>query len=98
MEFAYDGGGLAKGGTATLYIDGKKCGSGRVEITMPMAFSADETCDVGVGTGTAVSSDYPQRGNKFTKKVRWVQLDIGKEDDSHLVTVEDLYRVAMTRQ
>jgi arylsulfatase A-like enzyme len=98
MEFAYDGGGLAKGGTATLYIDGKKCGSGRVEITMPMAFSADETCDVGVGTGTAVSSDYPQRGNKFTGKVRWVQLDIGKEDDSHLVTVEDLYRVAMTRQ
>jgi arylsulfatase len=98
MEFAYDGGGLAKGGTATLYIDGKKCGSGRVEITMPMAFSADETCDVGVGTGTAVSSDYQQRGNKFTGKVRWVQLDIGKEDDSHLVTVEDLYRVAMTRQ
>jgi arylsulfatase len=97
-EFAYDGGGLAKGGTVTLYIDGKKCGQGRVEMTMPMLFSGDETCDVGVGTGTAVSADYPERGNEFTGKVKWVQLDIGKEDESHLVTVDDLYRVAMARQ
>ncbi|MGA8474465.1 MAG: arylsulfatase [Candidatus Cybelea sp.] len=98
MEFAYDGGGLGKGGTATLYLDGKKCGQGRVDATVAMVFSADETCDVGVGTGTAVSSDYPQRGNNFTGKVKWVQLDIGKEDESHLVTVEDLYRIAMARQ
>src|SRR5208283_1395342 len=42
MEFKYDGGGLAKGGTAKLYIDGKKCGEGRVEATVPMLFSADE--------------------------------------------------------
>ena len=97
-EFAYDGGGLAKGGTVTLYIDGKKCGEGRVEMTMPMLFSGDETCDVGVGTGTAVSADYPERGNEFTGKVKWVQLDIGKEDESHLVTVDDLYRIAMARQ
>jgi arylsulfatase A-like enzyme len=98
MEFAYDGGGLGKGGTVRLYIDGKKCGEGRVEMTVPMAFSADETCDVGVGTGTAVSTDYPERGNEFTGKVKWVQLDIGKEDESHLVTVDDLYRIAMARQ
>ena len=26
MEFGYDGGGLGKGGTATLYVDGKKAG------------------------------------------------------------------------
>ncbi len=98
VEFAYDGGGLAKGGTVTLYVDGKKCGEGRVEMTVPMAFSADETCDVGVGTGTAVTPDYPQRGNEFTGKVKWVQLDIGKEDASHLVTVDDLYRIALARQ
>lgn len=98
MEFAYDGGGLAKGGTVTLFLDGKKCGQGRVEVTMPMMFSADETCDVGVGTGTAVSPDYPERHNEFNGKVKWVQLDIGKEDEGHLVTVEDLYRIAMARQ
>ena len=43
MEFAYDGGGLAKGGTVTLYIDGKAVGSGRLNETVPMVFSADET-------------------------------------------------------
>jgi hypothetical protein len=40
MEFAYDGGGLAKGGTVTLYIDGNAVSSGRVERTLPMVFSA----------------------------------------------------------
>ena len=47
MEFAYDGGGLGKGGTVTLYVDGEQVGEGRVEATVPMVFSADETCDVG---------------------------------------------------
>ncbi len=36
MEFAYDGGGLAKGGDITLYYDGKPVGAGRVEQTQPM--------------------------------------------------------------
>ena len=31
MEFAYDGGGFGKGGTVTLFDDGKKAGEGRVE-------------------------------------------------------------------
>ena len=61
MEFAYDGGGLAKGGTATLYVDGKKFGEGRVEKTEPMVFSADETCDVGFGAGSPVTYDYGRR-------------------------------------
>ena len=43
MEFAYDGGGLAKGGDVTLYVDGEQVGEGRVEATVPMIFSADET-------------------------------------------------------
>jgi hypothetical protein len=52
MEFAYDGGGLAKGGTVSLYVDGAKAGEGRVEGTVPMLFSADETTDVGSDGGT----------------------------------------------
>lgn len=35
MEFGYDGGGLAKGGTVSLYIDGEKTGEGRVDRTQP---------------------------------------------------------------
>ena len=33
LEFAYDGNGRGKGGTTTIYVNGKKVGSGRVEHT-----------------------------------------------------------------
>ena len=62
MEFDYDGGGIAKGGTVTLSIDVKKCGEGRVEETEPMQFSADETCDSGNDFGSPVTPDFPVRG------------------------------------
>src|SRR5262249_668154 len=52
MEFAYDGGGPAKGGNIALYIDGTKVGGGRVERTQAMIFSMDETTDVGTDGGT----------------------------------------------
>ncbi len=61
MEFAYDGGGLAKGGTVTLYIDGKSVGMGRVEQTAPMVFSADETSDVGLKRGSPMTPDIPPK-------------------------------------
>src|SRR6185312_15583200 len=100
MEFAYDGGGLAKGGTVTLYIDGKKCSEGRVDRTEPMIFSADETCDVGFGAGSPVTYDYGIRDNKFNGEVNWVEIDIGKDaiNLDHLITPEDRVRVAMARQ
>ena len=66
MEFAYDGGGLAKGGTVTLYVDGAKAGEGRVEGTVPMLFSADETTDVGSDSGTPVSDDYGPKDSPST--------------------------------
>jgi hypothetical protein len=37
MEFSYDGGGIGKGGTVTLYLDGEKAGEGRVEQTEPLS-------------------------------------------------------------
>jgi arylsulfatase A-like enzyme len=100
MEFAYDGGGLAKGGTVTLYADGQKVGSGRVEATQPMMFSGDETTDVGSDTATPVSDDYSGVESKFTGRVRWVQIDIDEaaEDVDHLITPEERLRVAMARQ
>ena len=76
MEFAYDGGGLAKGGAVTLYVDGNKVGEGRVEGTVPMIFSADETTDVGSDTATPVSDDYGPGDNAFNGRVDWVQIDI----------------------
>jgi arylsulfatase A-like enzyme len=100
MEFAYDGGGLAKGGTVTLYVDGQKAGEGRVEQTEPMVFSADETCDVGFEAGSPVTDDYPTTGGTFSGEVNWVEIDVDKdaEDLDHLITPEERLRVAMAIQ
>jgi arylsulfatase len=100
MEFAYDGGGLAKGATVSLYIDGEKTGEGRVEGTVPMAFSADETCDVGSDTASPVSDDYTAESSRFNGTIDWVQIDVAEaaEDLDHLISPEDRLKVAMTRQ
>ena len=98
MEFKYDGGGLAKGGAVTLYVDGKSVGQGRVEQTVPMAYSADETCDVGKEGGSPVSPDYGPTGNEFSGEVNWVQIDLEKDDHDHLISPEERFKVAMARQ
>jgi arylsulfatase len=98
MEFKYDGDGLGKGGTVSLYVDGAKDGEGRVDMTVPMLFSADETCDVGKETGSPVSPDYGPTDNEFSGAVNWVQIDLEKDDQDHLITPEERFRVAMARQ
>jgi arylsulfatase len=91
LEFAYDGGGLAKGGTVTLFVDGEPVGSGRVERTEPARFSADETCDVGLDAGSPVSEDYGATGNAFTGRVHWVQTDVGDIDPGHHAAERQLH-------
>jgi arylsulfatase A-like enzyme len=98
MEFAYDGGGLAKGGDVRLYYDGQPAGKGRVEMTQPMAFSADEACDVGADTGSPASPDYGASGNKFTGEIKWVQIDIGDDGHDHLIKPEDRINIAIAKQ
>jgi arylsulfatase A-like enzyme len=100
MEFAYAGGGLGKGGTATLYVDGKKVGEGKIGATAAMVFSADDGCDVGVDTASPVSPDYGARGNQFNGVVKGVQLAIAEDAVSvdHLVEPEKAMAMAMSRQ
>ena len=100
LEFAYAGPGLGKGGTASLFVDSKKVGEGKVAATEPMLFSADDGCDVGMDTGAPVSPDYGSRGNEFSGRVRGVQLAIGADAASadKLVSPEDAVRIAMARQ
>ena len=100
MEFAYDGGGLGKGGTVVLYVDGVKAGEGRVEGTVPMVFSADETLDVGSDTASPVSDDYTSEGSHFSGTVEWVQIDVAEaaEDLDHLISPEERLKIAMARQ
>jgi arylsulfatase A-like enzyme len=98
MEFAYDGGGLAKGGDVTLSYDGVAVGSGRVGATQPMIFSADETTDVGNELGTPVSTDYTSGTSRFTGKIHWVRIDTGDDDHDHLIDPDERLRIAMARQ
>ena len=98
VEFTYDGGGLAKGGTAAIYLDGSKIGEGRVEGTVPMLFSADETLDLGSDTGSPVSDEYTSATSHFTGTVNWVQLDIADDDSDHFITPEERMKIAMARQ
>jgi arylsulfatase A-like enzyme len=98
MEFAYEGGGLGRGGDITLFLDGNKIGAGRVGATMPMMFSLDESMDVGSETGSMVSEDYTATTCKFNGRIEWVQLDQGADDHDHLISPEERWHVAMTRQ
>jgi hypothetical protein len=100
MEFAYDGGGLGKGGAVVLYLDGTQIGEGRVEGTVPMIYSADETCDIGSDTASPVSDDYTSAGSRFTGTVEWVQIDIADaaEDLDHLISADERLKIAMARQ
>jgi arylsulfatase A-like enzyme len=98
MEFAYDGGGLAKGGQVTLFHDGEQVGSGRVGATQPMIFSADETTDIGYESGTTVTPEYTAQGSRFTGKIHWVQIDLGDDDNDHFIDPDERLRITMARQ
>jgi arylsulfatase len=97
VEFAYDGGGLAKGGDVTLFLDGALIGKGRVEVTQPLIFSADETTDIGEDAGMPVTPDY-KGADRFNGTIELVQIDVGDDDSDHLIDPEALVRVAMARQ
>ncbi len=100
MEFAYDGGGIGKGGTVTLYLDGKPIGQGRLPETQPAQFSADETFDIGRETGSPVTPDYTPQTSAFSGEVNWVEIDVGKDakDADHFLTPEERYHIAMAFQ
>jgi len=76
-EFAYDGGGLAKGGLGSLFVNGAKVAEGRIERTQPMAFSGDEGADVGEDGETPVTEDYGIAAPyQFTGRIDKVTIDI----------------------
>ena len=76
MDFKYDGPGLGKGGTASLLVDGKPAGEGKIARTLAFRMSLDETLDCGADTGTPVSEDY-RVPFRFTGKIDRVAVRIG---------------------
>ena len=78
FEFKYDGGGVGKGGTGTLFVDGKEVARGRIEKTILGRFSADETFDTGEDTGSPVSELY-KAPFRFKGTIRKVVIDLKPE-------------------
>jgi len=61
VRFDYDGGGLGKGGQASLSVDGSVVAEARIERTVPFLFSmSGETLDVGIDTGAPVGPYAPE--------------------------------------
>ena len=77
FDFAYDGGGLGKGGLGTLFVDGQQVAQGRIEVTQPNTFSADETADVGIDLGTPVVEAIGAEGkSRFTGRIPKVTIEV----------------------
>lgn len=77
FDFAYDGGGLAKGGMGTLYVNDRKVAEGRIARTQPMVFSADETADVGIDLATpVVEAIGSEAKSRFTGKIDKVTVEV----------------------
>ena len=58
FSFKYDEGGIGKGGTGTLFVDGNQVAQGAIPRTIAVRVSLDETFDIGEDTGTPVVEDY----------------------------------------
>jgi arylsulfatase A-like enzyme len=78
LDFIYDGGGLGKGGMATLSVNGEAVAEGRIEKTQPLIFSADETADVGLDNQTPVAEGIGigRDETRFTGKIRKVTVEV----------------------
>ena len=79
FDFKFDGGGLGKGGTGILYVDGREVARNSMEHTTPIMFPEDETFDVGMDTRTPLAFieyryDCPF---KFTGKINKLTFDLG---------------------
>jgi arylsulfatase len=58
-------------------------------------FSSNETTDMGADTGSPV---YGPAEPEFAKAIKWVRIDTGDDDHSHLIPPEAHLEVIMSRQ
>jgi arylsulfatase A-like enzyme len=77
FDFKYDGGGMGKGGTGMLSVNGQEVAEGRIERTQAAIFSADETADVGIDLGTpVVEAVGAEAKSRFTGRIPKVTVEI----------------------
>lgn len=81
VDFAYDGGGMGKGGTITMRANGKKIAEGRLERTIPIQIGLGEGLDVGMDTGTTIDFTY-RLPFRFTGRIRKIAIELKPEADA----------------
>jgi arylsulfatase len=94
VEFAYDGGGLGKGGEAVIGINGKDVGRARIANTVAGRFGID-TFGVGSDTGSPVADTYAAPF-PFTGKIERVDIELGprnlsKQDEAKLHEMQTMF-------
>lgn len=86
VDFAYDGGGMGKGGMITMTANGKKIAGGRLERTIPIQFSLGEGLDIGRDVGSPVDFTY-ELPFKFTGKINKVTVELASEESGRIAVV-----------
>ncbi|WP_422506175.1 arylsulfatase [Stenotrophomonas sp. GZD-301] len=79
VDFAYDGGGMGKGGTFTLSANGSTVAEGRVERSIPIQFSLGEGLDIGCDVGSPIDFTYTLPF-AFTGRIDHVTIELGELD------------------
>lgn len=74
-DFEYGGPGIGRGGTGTLWVDGRQAGQAPIERTLAFRLSLDEGIDCGEDTGTPVSEEY-QVPFGFTGELKSARISI----------------------
>jgi arylsulfatase len=75
VDFAYDGGGMGKGGEITMTANGKKIAGGRLERSIPIQFSLGEGLDIGMDVGSPIDFTY-QLPFTFTGTIEQVTVEL----------------------
>jgi len=93
FEFAYDGGGMGKGGAATIFVNDEKVAEGRIEKAQPLGFSADETADVGMDLGTpVVESIGSEARSRFTGHIPRITVEVRDAEANAEAAVDEAQR------
>jgi arylsulfatase len=78
FDFKYDGPGPGKGGEGVFKVDGNEIARKKMDHTIPLLMSIDETFDVGSDTRTVVNDDY-KLPFRFTGTIDKLTFNLGPE-------------------
>jgi arylsulfatase A-like enzyme len=98
FDFVYAGGGMGKGGDATITVNGAKVAEAKIPMTQGLIFSADETADVGMDDATpVVESVGAGHASRFTGKIDKVTVQLNETKTGTADTADKAKEPAATK-